>query len=417
MAQQTINRYGSTPWNGNDGKVNENFTELYGSVLDSAVVVKSASDFGTIDSTKVYLIDGIVDMSGVTVEIPAGGINMLGTTFDVSQLVSTDNSYDMFVSAVGGCGNILAKDIGFEASGTSSQVWNLTSLTGFEAFEFDAINYNNCTKAGTLTNFRQGLEIGTGRFGGTPVMELIGAWVGGFRITTSIVRGLSAGMTDPIFKAGAGFVMSSRFLTDINCDLPALAAFCDFAPANFPNSSTFQIIGGIFSRGGVFDADDTNIFPNFPATSLSASFVGNKGVANTFVGGLNTLTTEVLTTIGTQDQFETLLGTFTASELTHFDSPANGQLRHLGDTPREYQIFADLTIDGGANDEIKVRFRKWDDSASVFITLVEHTRQVNNFTGGRDVAFYTILEVVTLDTNDYIYLQAVSYTHLRAHET
>jgi hypothetical protein len=354
--------------------------------LGSSIVVRKASDFGAIDSTKVYLIDGIVDMSGVTVEVPAGGINMLGTTFDVSQLVSTDNSYDMFVSAVGGCGNILAKDIGFEASGTSSQVWNLTSLTGFEAFEFDAINYNNCTKAGTLTNFRQG--------------------------TTSIVRGLSAGMTEPLFKAGAGFAMSSRFLTDINCDLPASAAFCDFAPANFPSSSTFQIMGGIFSRGGVFDADDGNIFPNFPATSLSASFVGNKGVSNTFVGGLNTLTTEVLTPIGTQDQFETLLGTFTASDLAHFDSPANGQLRHLGDTPREYQIFADLTIDGGANDEIKVRFRKWDDSASVFIALGEHIRQVNNFTGGRDVAFYTILEAVTLDTNDYVYIEVANATGL-----
>jgi len=378
--------------------------------LNSTVVVKTSADFGTIDSTKVYYIDGVIDMTGVTVEVPAGGISLIGSTFDISKMVSSDNSYDMFISAAGGCGNVLAQDIGFEASGTSSQVWNLTSLTGNEAFEFAKINYNNCTKVGTLTNFRQGLELGTGRFGGTPSLELIGVWAGGYRITTSIVRSLDAGMTDPIFKAGAGFAMASRFLTDINCDLPALAAFCDFTPSQFANPSTVQVSGAIFSRDGVFDAADANIFSNLLATDIASDFTGNKGIANTFVGGRSEITTEVLTTITTGGVFETLLGTFTASNMSHFDSPSNGQLRHIGDNPREYRIIATITLEGGANDVGSIRVRKWDNSASSFVNLNTQSRQINSLVGGRDVAFFTIIEDIILDQNDYVFLQVANET-------
>ena len=112
---------------------------------DSVVVVKTSADFGAVDSTKVYFIDGIIDMTGVSVEIPAGGINIHGSTFDISQLICTDNSYTMFTSAVGGCGNILIHDVSFEVSGTGSQIFDVTSLTGFEAFESTAVNFNNCT--------------------------------------------------------------------------------------------------------------------------------------------------------------------------------------------------------------------------------------------------------------------------------
>ena len=221
-------------------------TDILAISPESLIRVKVASDFGVIDSTKVYLIDGIVDMTGVSIEVPAGGINMIGYTFDVSQLVSADNSYDMFYSAVGGCGNVLAQNIGFTASGTGSQVFNLTSLTGFEAFEFDRVNWNDCTKIATLDNFRQGLETGTGRFGGTPVIELVGTWLGGYFIDTSIVRSLTDGAYS-LYEAGAGFLMSSRFRSNQNIDLPASASFFDFAPANFVNPSTVQLDGCIMT--------------------------------------------------------------------------------------------------------------------------------------------------------------------------
>ena len=54
------------------------------------------------------------------------------------------------------------------------------------AFEFTRVNYINCTSLGDIYDYRQGLESGTGRFGGSPSLTLHGVWVGGYRITTSV---------------------------------------------------------------------------------------------------------------------------------------------------------------------------------------------------------------------------------------
>lgn len=384
-------------------------TDILAISPESLIRVKVASDFGVIDSTKVYLIDGIVDMTGVSIEVPAGGINMIGYTFDVSQLVSADNSYDMFYSAVGGCGNVLAQNIGFTASGTGSQVFNLTSLTGFEAFEFDRVNWNDCTKIATLDNFRQGLETGTGRFGGTPVIELVGIWLGGYFIDTSIVRSLTDGAYS-LYEAGAGFLMSSRFRSNQNIDLPASASFLDFAPSNFVNPSTLQLEGCILSRDGVFDAEDANYTPNISETDLVSSWVNNNGLPNTFVGGESTLTTEISTTINTQGVFESLNGTYTESSLTHFDSPAEGQLRHLGSNPREFTLIADFIIDGGQNDVIDLKLVKYDFSTTSNVDIFTQRRQINALVGSRDVAFFNIVKNIELDQNDYVFWEVANET-------
>ena len=212
-----------------------------GDPLTGRVNVTSPTQLtGLLDSTKEYFLDGIIDFTGtgLNIEVPQGGLNLRGYNFDISGLKCDDAAYTLFTSPVGGSGNVLGADYLIDVNGVGSQVYNLTSDTGNEAFEFSRINYNNCSSLGTITNYRQGLEDGTGRFGGSPSLTLAGTWVGGYRITTSIVRQLSAGMTEPLFKSGAGFTMASRFLTDINVDLPANAALFDFSPSSFTNPST-----------------------------------------------------------------------------------------------------------------------------------------------------------------------------------
>lgn len=86
----------------------------------------------------------------------------------MSGLRFTDNNYTLFESDIGGSGDILEKDFFIEVSGTSSKVRDLTGASGFEAIESQRINYINCTSLGEINNSRQGLEEGTGRFGGTP---------------------------------------------------------------------------------------------------------------------------------------------------------------------------------------------------------------------------------------------------------
>lgn len=379
--------------------------------LVNRVTVSQASDLaGTLDSTKEYFIDGVIDMGSQTIEVPAGGLNLTGYNFDVSRLISSAGAYTMFTSPVGGSGNLLGKDYAIEVTGAGSKVYDLTSATGFDAFEFARINYNDCTSLGEINGYRQGLEAGTGRFGGQPELTLSGAWLGGYFIDTSIVRSLTDGAYS-LFKAGAAFSMASRFRSNQNIDLPARVSFFDFSPSNFVNPSTVQIEGAIVTRNAVFDATDSNITPNMTQGDLVSVWTDNNGMPNTFEGGSIGVTTSAVTTINTQGVFETIVAaSWTAQDLQHFDNPSAGQLRHLGNTPREYKIIASFTCDSTANNELSLRVMKFDDSAGSPVAILTQTRQVNNLVGGRDVAFFEININTTLDQNDYVYLEIANNT-------
>lgn len=368
---------------------------------DNIVIVRKASDLANIDSTKEYFLDGIIDMGTQSIEVPATGMTLRGYSFDLSGLTSSEDNYTMFTSPVGGSGNLLGTDYYMSVTGAGSKVYDLTDATGFNAFEFAQINYINCTSLGEINGYRQGLESGSGRFGGSPSLTLSGTWLGGYRITTTIIRSLAGTMTQPVFKAGTGFTMASRFLTDINCDLPTLAPFCDFSTSNFSNPSTIQVKGAIFSRDGGFDATDSNIFPNLNASDLQCDWDGNIGIENTFVGGESKITTETTTTIPSASTVVDIAGTFTASDLQHFDSPSNGQLRHIGINPREYIVNFDFVLDGSQNNDYRIHLYKFDGTSSA--SIYSMVRVVNNIVGGRDVAFYNGQTSVVLEQNQYVY--------------
>ena len=335
---------------------------------------------------------------------------MSGYNFDTSKLISSATGYTMFTSPVGGSGNVIGKDYAIEVTGATSQVYNLTSATGFDAFEFSRINYNNCNSLGEINGYRQGFESGTGRFGGKPQLTLSGAWVGGYFIDASIVRNLSDGAYS-LFKAGTAFSMASRFRSNMNIDLPASASYFDFAPSNFPNPSTVQLDGGIVTRSGAFDAEDANYTPNMQSGDLSAKWKGNNGMKNTFEGGAVGVTASTATVIGSVGGFvEIAAATWTSSDLQHFDNPLNGRLRHLGNTPLEYKVVASFSLSSTANNELTLRVSKWDDSAGSPVVVLNQSRQVNNFVGGRDVAFFNIDINTTLNTNDFIYLEVANNT-------
>ncbi len=368
--------------------------------------VESPSDLaGTLDSTVSYLIDGIIDMGTQSIEVPSGGLSLIGYTFDTSKLRSSESNYTMFTSPSGGSGNVLGADYAIEVTGSNSKVYDLKSATGFDAFEFYKVNYNNCSSLGEIDNYRQGLEVGTGRFGGSPSLTLTGEWLGGFFFDTSIVRNLDAGMTEPLFKAGVGFTMTSRFRTNLNADLPTSAALLDFSNSNFTNPSTLQLSGAIITRNGVSNPEDTNITPNISNEDLASSFTKCEGITNTFVGGKLDITSEATTVINSTNTFENLAGVFTQSDFQHCDEPSNGQIRNLGNNPRDFDIYVDAIVDGPSNNQLTLKVVKWDDSASTFVDIVSQRRQVNSLLGARDVAFFNILTSAKLDINDYVFLQ------------
>ena len=378
--------------------------------LDNRIIVTQANKDttlgGVIDSTKQYFLDGVIDMGSTSITVPPTGITILGLSFDISGLISSADNYTMFVSesiAIGS-GNLLGADYYISVTGAGSKVYEIYDATGFNAFEFARINYIDCTNLGDIFDYRQGLEEGTGRFGGSPSLTLHGLWRGGYRITTSIVRSLSGLMTAPLFKEGTLFQMNSRFLTDINVDLPTLAPFCDFQTVNFPNPSTVQIKGAIISRDGGFNANDTNIFPNLSASDLPCDWDNNIGIPNTFVGGALNNATEIKTTIVNQGEAVDLNGNFTSVDLQHFDSPSNGRLRHTGINPREFTVNWDFLIDGKDNDNYELFLIKIDSSANVTVEYTQ-VRTVNNFQGGRDVGIWSGQTSIVLNQNDFVFWQ------------
>ena len=394
-------------WNGSSW-VGEGISESI--ELDNRIIVTQANKDttigGVIDSSKQYFLDGIIDLGTTQITVPITGITIAGLSFDISGLISSEDNYTMFVSETSliGSGNVLGADFLISVTGAGSKVYELYDATGFNAFEFARINYNDCTSLGDIYDYRQGLEEGTGRFGGSPSLTLHGLWRGGYRITTSIVRSLAGTMTEPLFKEGLLFQMNSRFLTDINCDLPTLAPFSDFKPVNFPNPSTVQLKGAIFTRDGGFNPNDTNIFSDLEASDLACDWDNNIGIKNTFIGGALNNDAELETVIVTQGTAVDLNGTFSSRDLQHFDTPANGRLRHIGVNPTDFLVTWDLLIDGKNNDNYELFLIKIDSLANVTVEISQ-VRTVNNFQGGRDVGIWTGSAPVTLNQNDLVFWQ------------
>ena len=379
-----------------------------GTKINSVVMVTQASDFGVIDSSKIYLIAGIIDMTGVSLEVPSGGMNIIGYTFDVSQLVNTEASYTMFTSPVGGSGNLLIENVGLETSGASASVFALTDATGFNAVEMNKVNFNNCTSLGYLDGYRQGLENGTGRFGGTPELEFRSAWIGGYRTATTITRGLSN--ITSLFKAGAGFTFAGRVAISMNCDLPATGALVDFSASNIDNDESLELFDCRVTRQGVLDATDTTIHPNIDHTSVKCLWDNNAGIPNTTRYIKASVTTEVATTVSQIDTYYPLAGTLTVETNSHFDMPANGEFRLLT-ANGTYQLTGDFVLDAPANDTIDLRVTKSTDGGATYPTEITHIRrQVNSFVGGRDVAFIPVNFIATLAKNDRIRIEVENKT-------
>ena len=386
------------------GILSFDFANIPNQEINSIKVVKTASDLsGSLSSDVVYFIDGVINMGTTQITVPTDGLNLSGYGFETSGLISTASNYTMFKSPAGGSGNLLGKDYYISVTGANSKVYDLTSATGGEAFEFERINYISCTSLGSIDSYRQGLESGTGRFGGSPELELVGNWLGGYRITTSIVR--SVDFAGSLFKAGAGFTMQSRFLTDMNVDLGASTALFDFAPSNFPNPSTVQIQGAIITRNGVFDATDSTITPNMAASDLQSQWKSNVGLSNTYEGGTATVSSQVINSVSAINTFYDVNGTFTEADLQHFDSPAEGQLRHTGNNPRDFKINLFFSVLASSSDTLTLKVVKWDNSASSFVDVVSQQKAVNNLVGGNDIAFFNVIKSVQLDQNDYVKIQ------------
>lgn len=367
------------------------------------VRLESLSDFPTtFESDIVYEVGGQIDLGTSSIIVPVDGLTIVGDSVNVSKLYSSEPTNKIFIADVGGSGNLFVSNVTLTTSG---QVFDLKAATGFESLEVVTVNYEDCASLGEVEGYRQGFEDTIGRYGGKPELTLSGNWMGGYKSISTNSLNLDTDFTGSVFKAGTNFVMNNRFYTDANVNLPTNASFADFTTSNFPEASLVQIREARFSRNGVSSSGDNNFFPNLNPDDLVCSWYGNVGLRNTTEGGHIELTSEAGNTISTAGDYYDIAGTFSTQSLDHFDSPSNGQLRNLSNTPQEFMMFGNLIIDGGANDIISVRVMKWSEIDQAFSQIVSVNTQVLSIIGGRDVAITSLAYPVNLEQNDFIKLQ------------
>lgn len=356
----------------------------------------------TIDSNKEYFLDEIIDLGNFSIEIPLGGIFITGHNFNLSGLTSSSENYTLFNSVLGGSGNILLDNFYISVSGANSKVYNLIDSDRTHTIELDKVNFINCTSLGEITDYRQLLETGTGRYVGTPELTLSGP-MSGYRINVSNSFNLSD--ISSLFKEGTSLTFSGRFIIGINVDLPTNGSLIDFSESNILNDESLQISDSRVSRNGILNSSDETISPNINHTSIKSFWKDNVGLPNTTKYLKASCTSETLTTISLVDTYYPILGSFTVERDSHFDMPSNGEFRLLSGNGT-YNITGDIVLKGTANDELDVRVTKSTDNGVTFPEEINHIKRVvNNLSGGIDRAFLPISFLATLSKQERVRIE------------
>ena len=148
--------------------------------------------------------------------------------------------------------------------------------------------------------------------------------------------------------------------------------------------------------------------PNITADYVGSMWTDNVGLNNTYVGGKLAITAENLTNIPAANTYVDLAGTYDIEYPVHFDTPQNGQLRHIGQSPNDYRVDISVEINGGAGDQIAIRIAKFNSVSGQF----EFSRPIRRFIvsaiGAGDYALFTDTVYVTINQNDYIKLEVAN---------
>lgn len=375
---------------------NDSISDFY----DQVIVVKQAGDLTNIDSNKLYVIDGRIDMGTQQIEIPSGGFSYMGHSYFISSLYSSEDNYTMFINKPGeDSGNVRGVEVEHYVTGTSSQLFNLDNGENFGAIEFISCNFGTfsgeTTSLGELTGYRQFATQDNAFIRVADGFTFSGNWSGGLLITDTIMLSIPAGAS--IFKEGTALLFSGSTRTNLNAlSVDNTVTVFDFQESNF------SIDWGFIVDNARFNKDSTPI-PNLPSDSTKVHVSNSFGTSNTYVGGFWDSDTEVETvlSVGLASQ---ILGTTNYSELVHFSSGGNNSLVYDSDVDLDFLLTGNIQIDGGLGDSIVVIVRKYDDSIASYVDIFEMERTIENSLGGFDTAYYVFNVPISLSENDRVEL-------------
>ena len=376
---------------------NEATNKLYVDLktFDALVVVKQASDLsGTLDSSKLYFIDGEIDMGSQSIEVPPTGLYIKGHGFGVSILKSTTAGHTMFVDDGTYAGDLFLEGFDIDISGAGSQVFNLDNNENLSTVECTKINIVNAPSIGTLTAYRQSLWINVAFINVSDGLTMEGTWAGGITILSTIIipSGFIGGT---VLKAGGSLVINGSVRTDINAlNLDDTGTFCDFAPSNITNDGQFSITGARFNLNSI-------PFPNMPATDPKARFQFCTGTPNTYPGGVLTDSSSGDTS-ALHNTLQILPGTTVSSSLAWFVQNGNA-LEFNSVQTIDIEVTGSLSFGGSNNDELELQIRHWDNSASSYINIGPiYTATLNGGPSGTRAENVSFGAYATVDKDDRI---------------
>lgn len=333
-------------------------------IPETWVIVRAASDLsGTLDSSKVYIIDGIIDMGSTQITVPQGGLTLRGLDFGVSGLTTSQASHTLFIDDGVYSGDLLMRDMFVTVSGTGSQVFDLDNAGNGNAVECTDFNFVSCTSLGVLSNYRQGLWSNFALVACKDGLTMDGTWAGGFAILTSILVSAGTAFTGTILKKGASLVVNGSIRSDMNAlQLDSTGAISDFAPANITNDAEFRMIGVRCNAAAT-------PFPNMPASSVKARFSSCVGFRNTYVGAQWSITTETATVISAANTPVKVAGTTAYADENWFSNTTDNAFVYDGSDQIGVIIHGQLSFSGTNGNQINVILRHWIDSSSSYVTL------------------------------------------------
>lgn len=364
------------------------------STYENRVIVKTAADLsGTLDSSKLYMLDGTIDMGGQSIEVPPGGLSIAGLNGarDPFGLTSSANNYTMFTSPAGSySGDLVIESMTITTSGTNSKVFDLDNDGNSNALDITGVNFTNCTSLGELTDYRQLLFNNIGFISIDDGLTFNGTWTG-IAVVTSIAISFPAAT---LFKEGTSFTVNN-VRSDINfLSVNSASVLFDFQESNITAKGGFSLNN---VRTTAADA-----VPNISGSSSYARFSDCNGIRNTYVGGQWTITSQAATTISTANTPVKLAGTTTYNDLQWFTQTTSNAFVYDGNQTIEIEAKGVISVSGTTNDQASIFFRQWDDSASAYIDAPKAQATLNGGLLGSRAEGIPFFAYFQLDNNDRI---------------
>lgn len=366
-----------------------------GRLAQTEVVARFPADLtGELDSSKVYVIDGVIDMGADSINVPSGGLTIRGLGFNVSKLITSTASAILFDHTDAYSGDLFLDDLSIEVTGAGAKVFDLDNDENSDAVEVNAVNFNNCTSLGELSNYRQYRQANVAFFSILDGLTYSGTWSGGALWSDSIALFIGAGVT--IFKEGTGLTFGGSVRCNMNAlSINATTVFCDFQPSNILMDGEMDFLD--------FRAGNNDPLPNFPHTNVKARFRDCVGLINTYVGSSWEVTTGATTTISTANTLVKMAGTTTYDNEEWFSNSVSNAAVYDSTLVEEFEVEYSLSFTGSNNRVVGVQIRQWDDSASSYIDIgPRHTATMNGGGAGIRAENITGFAYCTLDQNDRI---------------